>query len=338
MSKLKYLAKRIFKMNYKGFFSTINEVHQKNNKNRIYIFFDIIYCGIKYQAGYIDYKLFEMYKMNNKERSTVITRGINNEILKKYNDLSKSYIFEDKAIFNEKYDKFLKREWLFLKKDNYDEFKEFIKNKKEVIVKPLSLSCGKGVEKIIIKDYSPKKLFDYLLENDKTLIEDVALQHEKISDIYPNSVNTVRIVTLNKIVVAAFIRFGNKNNVVDNFNHGGMVTTIDIKSGEVLYPALDKSGNIYKIHPATNKSIVGLKIPMWEKCKKICIDACEITPEIGYVGWDVCVGPKEPCLIEGNDFPGHDLYQLPVHRKENIGLLPIFEKAMEEKNENSNSN
>ena len=66
MSKLKYLAKRIFKMNYKGFFSTINEVHQKNNKNRIYIFFDIIYCGIKYQAGYIDYKLFEMYKMNNK--------------------------------------------------------------------------------------------------------------------------------------------------------------------------------------------------------------------------------------------------------------------------------
>ena len=58
------------------------------------------------------------------------------------------------------------------------------------------------------------------------------------------------------------------------------------------------------------------------------LDACEIVPEIGYVGWDVCLGPTAPCLIEGNDFPGHDLYQLPVHRKGNTGLLPLFEEAM----------
>ena len=29
--------------------------------------------------------------------------------------------------------------------------------------------------------------------------------------------NTIRIVTLNKKVVAAFIRFGNLGNIVDNF-------------------------------------------------------------------------------------------------------------------------
>ena len=52
---------------------------------------------------------------------------------------------------------------------------------------------------------------------------------------------------------------------------------------------------------------------MWNEVKKLCIEACDIVPELGYIGWDVCLGEEKPFLIEGNDFPGHDLYQLPVH-------------------------
>lgn len=329
MGKTKYLIKRILKMNYKQFFDTIDTVHSKTNKNKLSIFIDIINCGIKYQAGYIDYNLFEMFNLTKEERKTIITRGINNEILKKYNDQTKAYIFEDKALFNKLYDKYLNREWIYLK-DNLEEFKEYLKNKKEIIVKPLSLSCGKGVEKIKVSDYEPEELYNHLIKTERFLVEDVAKQNKEISKIYPESVNTVRIVTLNKKVVAAFIRFGNLGNVVDNFNHDGMVTTINIETGIVEYPALDKKKNIYEIHPYTNEKIIGLKIPMWDKVKELCIEACSVTPEIGYIGWDVCVGEKEPCLIEGNDFPGHDLYQLPIHRDNGIGLLPIFKKAMEE--------
>lgn len=330
MEKIKYLIKRILKMNYKQFFNTINEVYSKTNKNKLSIFIDIINCGIKYQAGYIDYNLFEMYNLNKEERKTIITRGINNEILKKYNDQTKTYIFEDKAIFNKLYNKYLNREWIYLK-DNLNEFKKYLKGKEEIIVKPLSLSCGKGIEKIKVKNYTPEELYNYLIKTERYLVEDIAKQHKEISKIYPESVNTVRIVTLNKKVVAAFIRFGNLGNVVDNFNHNGMVTTINIETGIIEYPALDKKKNIYEIHPYTKEKIIGLKIPMWEKVKELCIEACNVTPEIGYIGWDVCIGETEPCLIEGNDFPGHDLYQLPIHRKNGIGLLPIFKKAMEEK-------
>ena len=337
MNKLKYLIKRILKMNYKSFFETIDKVYENTHKNKLSIFIDIVNCGIKYQAGYVDYNLFAMYNLNKEERKTIITRVLNNEILKKYNDKNKSYIFENKAEFNKVYDKFLKRNWLYLN-NNYEEFTEYLKNKKEIIAKPLSLCCGKGIEKIKIKDFNSKELYDYLYEKELYLLEDVAKQHKIISDVYPNSVNTIRIVTLNKKVVAAFIRFGNLDNIVDNFNHHGMVTAINIETGIIEYPAFDKEKHIYTHHPATKKEIVGLKIPMWNEVKKMCIKACDITPEIGYIGWDVCVGEKEPCLIEGNDFPGHDLYQLPIHRKNGIGLLPIFKRAMEDKNEYSNSN
>ena len=192
------------------------------------------------------------------------------------------------------------------------------------------MSCGKGVEKISVKEYKPEDLYNKLLETKQTLVEDVATQHKVINDIYPHSVNTLRIVTLNKHVVQAFLRIGNHGNVVDNFNNGGMVTTIDIESGEIKFPAIDKSGNVFDTHPMTKEKIVGTKIPMWEDVKNLCIEACDVIPEIGYIGWDVCLGPDKPFLIEGNDFPGHDLYQLPVHRNDNYGVLPIFEEAMKE--------
>ena len=36
-------------------------------------------------------------------------------------------------------------------------------------------------------------------------------------------------------------------------------------------------------------------------------------------------------LIEGNNFPGHDIYQLPPHRKDGIGVLPQFERVLNER-------
>ena len=329
MGKIKYLFQRILGMNYKAFFDTVKEVSKKTKKSYIIILLDVIYCGLKYVAGYVDYKLFEMYKLNSKERKTIVTRGKNNKIIKKVNNMKEAYKFEDKALFNKLYNKYLNRKWLLLN-NNLDEFKEFVSSEKEIIVKPLSLSCGKGVEKIKIVKKNVDKLYETLIKNNQLLVEQVAHQHNDINEVYPYAVNTVRVVTLNKKVVAAFIRFGNHKNVVDNFNHGGMVTTINIDKGIVEFPGIDKSGNVFEKHPMTKKDIVGLKIPMWNKVKKLCIDACSITPEIGYIGWDVCVGEEKPFLIEGNDFPGHDLYQLPVHRNDGYGLMPILENAMEE--------
>ena len=330
MSKIGYLAKRITSMNYGNMFKTIDLVHEKSGKNKIGIFFDMVYTGIKYGAGYVDYYQFQMYNMNNKEKATIITRGINNAICKKYNDKSEIIKFEDKALFNELFDKYLNRDWLKINEDNYDEYLKFIDKHNIIVVKPLDASCGKGVEKIDTTKEDKKKLFNKLIKNSQVLLEEVADQHKVLNEIYPLSVNTLRVVTLNKQVVTAYLRIGNHGNVVDNFNHGGMVTAVNVDTGEIEFPAIDKETNVFEIHPYTNKKIVGTVIPMWDEVKKLCIDACDVVPGIGYIAWDVCLGSKKPCLIEGNDFPGHDLYQLPVHRKGNIGLYPRFKKAMKE--------
>ncbi len=95
MEKIKYLLKVIKKMNFKQMMKKINEVHKKSKKPRLFIFIDMIVCGFKYQAGYMDYWLFEMYNLNRKERKTILTRGMNNYLIKKYNDPNYIHIFEN---------------------------------------------------------------------------------------------------------------------------------------------------------------------------------------------------------------------------------------------------
>lgn len=328
MKKIKYLIKRICNMNFNNFFNTLNDVHKKTGKNKVYIFFDMIICGFKYQAGYIDYNLFEMYNMNRYERSTVITRGINNEIIKKYNDPEYMKIFNDKIKFNERFNKYLKRDWLELTGNNKKEFAKFCEKHPKFVAKPTKESCGKGVEIIDSTDKKIYDLYNELYNNKQILVEEIAVQCKKLSDLHPDSINTLRVVTLKGMVVTALLRIGNNHNNVDNFNHEGLCVPIDIEDGIVKYQAIDKKGNLYDKHPITKKEIVGFKVPKWNEVKKICEQAALEIPQVGYIGWDVCVTKDDICFIEANEFPGHDLYGLPPHRTNNIGLLPKFQEAM----------
>ena len=331
MYKVKYLIGRIKNMNFKKLFDTINEIHNKTNKLKIIIFIDMIICAIKYQSGYVDYLLFEMWNLNNKERKTVLTRGKNNIFVKYYNDKNYNHIFLNKNEFNEKFKKYLKRDYIILN-DNKKEFNKFIKNKKIIFCKPINGTHGDNMEKIVIKDFKGD-LYNYLIKKNLKLIEEVVIQCKKMNDLYPYSINTVRIITVNRYdgkvkVVAAYQRIGNSGRIVDNYNGGGMVVPINEQTGIIEYPAVDKLKNIYYKHPITNTDIVGFKIPMYKEAVNLAKKAAKVVKEIRYVGWDIAITDKGPVIIEGNEYPGHDIYQLPPHRTNNIGVLPKFEDAL----------
>ena len=297
-------------------FKQINVVHERSNKNRVLIFFDMIICGFKYEAGYMDYMLFEMYNLNSKQRKTIMTRGKNNKLIKNNNDFKK----------------YLKRYFLVINENNENDFNLFIKKHPIFFGKPLDGQCGKRIEKININEFKGN-LFKHLLDNKLYLVEEPIIQNEIINKLHPCSINTIRMVTVyNKEkkegkVAVAYFRIGN-GKCVDNFNSGGMVVPVDIKTGTILYPAQDKTGNLYYNHPLTNTPIVGYKIPLFKEALKLAEELSTIIPEMGVVGWDIAITPNEPVVVEGNEFPGHDIYQLPPHRTNGIGVLPDFEKAL----------
>lgn len=330
MGKIKYLAKRIRNMSFDGLFGAVREVHEKTGKPKFVLFIDIVFCGLKYQAGYMDYKLYEMYNMNGRQRKTVITRGINNSIVKKYNDPEYRDLFEDKIKFNKNFSEFVGRDWVALEGENREAFYEFVAKHTEFMAKPTDLCCGAGIELVQSSEGTPDELYDRFIKNGQLLLEERLVQCDEIGRLHPDSINTIRVVTLLGKVVFAVLRIGNMHYHVDNFNHDGLCVPVDIETGYVKYKALKKTGELYEEHPVTGVKITGITIPRWDEVVKTCEGAAKKIPQVGYVGWDVCIRDNDVCLVEGNSFPGNDVYLLPAHRDKPEGLYPLFKKVIAE--------
>ncbi len=332
MSKIKYYFSRLFSMSYKQMLDVVNQVHQRSGKNRIIIFIDMIYCSIKYLAGYMDYLVFNFEDLTQKQRSTFITRGVNNAYIKKMNQSAYYEKFNNKILFNQIFKKYIKRDFLNLQEATVEDFTQFIEKHHVIIVKPIDLQCGKGIEKIDGSHQNIKTLYHRLKQNGQILIEEVVTQSEKMNQLFPYAVNTLRIVTARvngkTTVLFRALRIGNGNNVVDNFNHGGMYTVVN-EYGLIEKPAIDKKGNVYEIHPVTKTKIAGFQIPDFEKVIQMVTEASAVIPEVGLVGWDIAVTDNGPVMIEGNQLPGYDIYQSKVHLSEDkIGLKPVFDAVI----------
>ena len=329
MGNIKYILSRLSKMDYKAMINKVNTVHKKTNKNRISIFFDMTKCAKRYGAGYMDYDLFEMYNLTDEQRDTYITRGRNNSLISKYNDKAYFHIFENKDEFNEKFDKYIKRDWVKVKGTDKEKGLDFIDKHNTFMAKPIDGGCGKGIEKINVSDYnSNEELYNYLnTSNSNFELEEVIKQNEEVSKIYPGAINTVRVVTILKDniphVICAYFRIGN-GKFVDNFNSGGMVAPIDVETGIVQDRAIDKNKILYENHPATGTPIKGFKFPYWNEALEMCKEAAKVVPQMAYVGWDVGFTPEGPLFVEANEFPGHDIYQLPEHTPNKMGMMPKF--------------
>ncbi len=327
-------------MDLSGMSPLADKVSKRSGKPKLAVMLDMVYCGLKYQAGYTDYELFAMERADAEQRKTYVTRGINDRLVSRYNSPSHRHVFFNKDEFNDRFDRFLGREWIKIKypeDSGYDfnaeceRLKSFCEGKNEIVSKVRDGMCGKGVDIIKPEDYpSAEELYKYLQSQNSGIVEECIVQNDEMNKLYPGSINTVRMVTINNgkkvTLVTAYCRIGNGGRV-DNFLSGGMMTRVSVEDGKFMYDAVDSENKVYEKHPLTGTVFKGFQIPMWDECVKLVKEAATVVPEVGYVGWDVAITPDRPVLVEGNEFPGHCLYQLPPHTPDNYGLLPLFENA-----------
>lgn len=348
MNNIIYMLKRVKDMDKRAMLEKINSIHEQTNKSKLDILIDMQKCARKYGAGYMDYDLFEMYNLTDEQRDTYLTRGRNNELVTKYCDLSALHYFQNKDEFNTIFKNYIKRDWIKVNNTPKEEVIGFLNRHNEFMAKPIDGGCGKGIEKLQVSNFkSLDEVYEYLTKDGNNFeLEEVIKQHPKISKIYPNAINTVRIVTvvttkdgksvltipkqerknidLEPHIICAYFRIGNGGRCVDNFNSGGMTAPVNEKTGVVSQLAIDKQKNVYEKHPQTGEKIKGFEFPYWEEAINLCKNASKEIPEMGYAGWDVAFTPNGPLFVEGNEFPGHDIYQLPIHTPEKIGMMPKF--------------
>ncbi|MCI6268034.1 MAG: hypothetical protein MSD70_05085 [Clostridiales bacterium] len=327
------MMKRAAKMDYGAMLKTANMLHKKTGKSRIWLLADMAKCAARYNAGYIDYKIAEMYRLNDAQRATQITRGISNSIVARMNDKKFWHFFDNKTEFNQLFSAQVKRGWLNLLEASEEDFAKFLEGRGDIICKPIDGSSGQGILKCTPEEYGdPKALYQRLREAGIGIVEDKVIQHPAIAALCPTSVNTIRVATLlgdkKEGIVYAYIRIGN-GKVMDNVDCGGMAAPVDIETGVITGVGANKAGETYEIHPMTGTKIPGTQIPYWEDVKTMCLNAMHVVPQVRFVAWDVAITEDGPVFIEGNSFPSHAIPQFAAHFPDGIGILPRFEEFID---------
>ncbi len=333
MSKLTYLIKRVAAMDLNGLKERLGQVRKITGKSKAYILLDMLICGMRYEAGYIDYTIFGMYDMTHAQRKDILTRGKNTKYVSTLNKREDFHYFNNKPEFLALFAKECGRDYLDLNQGDITDFEAFIEKHPIFMAKPEAGLCGKGIEKINSKEESPIALYNSLKTNGQTLLEEVLTQHEKVNDLYPGAINTVRMVTMTDDegaphLLYAAMRLGSGGAVVDNFNSGGMVIPVDPEKGTLVGVAVNKAGHAFDAHPDTALKFDGYQLPCWEECRRLAFDAAVRMPTIRLVGWDLAITPGGPVLVEGNHYPGHDIYQLVPQNPEKKGMLPVFDAVV----------
>lgn len=321
-------------MDTKRMRQTAREVAKEARRPYPLIFCDMVWCGFKYQAGYLDYSLFQFWDLNAAQRASVLTRGKNNAYVRALNDKAHWDDFDVKPTFLRLFAPYADRKWLDLTDATAQDLQNFGEELGSFLVKPRDGTHGDGVEIVRAAEVSDwSALYDSLTQKGQTLCEEVIVQHPEMSRLWPGSVNTIRLVTIlgqddTVHTVAAYLRVGNGPRPVDNFNSGGMVTPLDPKTGVILAPARDKSGFLSEVHPVTGVKFEGFQVPMWDEVLAYIQKAALVVPQVRYVAWDVAVTAQGPTLVEGNQYPGHDIYNLPGQNPSKMGILPVLDAVV----------
>lgn len=198
-----------------------------------------------------------------------------------------------------------------------------------IVLKPSSGSHGRGVRRLEThplrlngERVSESELQALVATLDNYLITETVQQAAYAQSIFPQTTNTVRVVTLidpdteQPFIARAVHRFGAKDTVpTDNWSGGGLCALVEIKTGRLGRAVKHIARTGGKLawqshHPDTGAAIEGVRIPHWAQVCEALLGAVRELPFLLYVGWDVAVTDNGFCIIEGNGNPDIDLLQV----------------------------
>lgn len=285
---------------------------------------------VKYDIIPAYYMCYRGWELSDSQIDGYARQKLSEEISERYNTRAHAAILNNKDQFDLTYAEFVKRKfWVNDPSATFNEFAQFADGLDEAFCKPLRSGGGLGTFKIDLNvtDRELRDVYEDLMSKSRVLLEESVKQHDEVSEFYPHSVNTVRVVVVQEEgssrVLSAGFRFG-YGSITDNFSADGMVADIDIKTGVISTPAVNKKGESYESHPYSNKPFVGFKVPHWDEAISISLSAMDVLSGINYVGWDLAIGPHGVSIIEGNSRPDLVLVQAP-YAPMKIGKKYLFE-------------
>lgn len=305
------LLNRFKHLDNERFNKHVDIIHKNTGKSKLFIKLDIIINTLTRGSGYTDYFRGDYINLTSKEKDTFVTIKSFNKIVNYLNNLEYVIVFNDKIIFNKLFKEYINRDFIDLRVTSFDEFKSFIKDKKNVFAKNPKGEGGYQVEKIKVSEFDALKLYNKLIKKEFFLVEEEIIQSKELNEINPNAVNCFRVMTLLKdgkvYIVGNALRVNQGDNGVIGSSHDLYFSFNE--DGYIDSNVIDDYGNIYEEHPLTHKKFKDVYVKDIKRAFDMCKEAALLVPEVRYIGWDIGFTDKGPVMIEGNEYPGFGLVQ-----------------------------
>lgn len=319
-----YLGYYLKKMDWSLLFKFFKYAKKEYNIGYIYLLLDNVKSVFKYNISPLEYFQFRFFEKNYEERQKWAGTGFMYETIKILNPEKERFKLRDKRFFLNYYSDFVNHKFITL--DDLKKGESFDFSNK-IVLKNSEGQCGRGIEIVEPQEFTSNALIERLNRGNNDLVEEYIYQHDKLRELSPTGLNTLRVfTTLNSDdevdIIGVRLRIS-INSIVDNLAAGNVAAPVDLETGVVSGPGVysDITKNPEHIHPITKVSIVGFKIPYYNEALQLVRSAALFDKGNRSIGWDIAISNNGPSLIEGN----HDwcklVWQLPV----NNGLKHILE-------------
>ena len=278
----------------------------------------MLYCRYVLSFTYNEYFGFHLYEKSIRERVEYISDMFRLNYYRRMNRAEREKnILDNKWTCYERMPELFRRDIINVEDSSQrDQFKKYAVKYGRFIIKPTNGSLGQGIRIIDMKDYDDlDALFDEVLAKAGPFVcEELIISRKYLSDLHPQSCNSVRVFTYNDDgdvkIVCSWLKAGIGGAIVDNGGAGGVVAAINKDNGMVEYDAANEAGNIYECHPDTGIRFKGIQIEEWDSLIEMAKKAAAYFPTVKFIAWDVAHGEKGWQLIEGNSQGQMWIYQL----------------------------
>ena len=188
-----------------------------------------------------------------------------------------------------------------------EDVKALINAETKIFAKQATASCGgKGVACIEAENGNMYTQLEEFLNQAKgdVVIQRGLEQHENLSAVNKNSVNTIRVMSLltqeGVKIYSAMLRLGVGESRVDNVSSGGV--TCGITESGILKAKLYKlNGESFDAHPTNGFRTDGYQLVGFDAAKELIRKAHPMVPHFRLVSWDIAIDKDgNAVLIEAN--------------------------------------
>lgn len=261
-------------------------------------------CWIWRGIHHSDFYEMSLDKTSDAERKSFVPRWEEVDLYFQVNDRRYIDLLIDKWNCYNCFKDFFKRQIVHVSKDDIrnkntnKEAVDFIKTHDKFIIKPLNF-YRKGF-RIVETDRESADAESFLREclkrpefSDGLLLEELIVQDNRLAAFHPESVNIIRISTVNygEAIETKWpvLQMGMGDCAVINAAARGVIAAIDEKNGTIIHAADKQRGSSYTNHPDTHIPLIGFQIPCWNELCETLKSLASRFPDCHIMGWDMAL-------------------------------------------------